>query len=199
MKLLLSLLTLMSVTLMLSACSSSDKKLKAYEGTTPELYLEQYFSGPVKVHGILQDFKGNITRRIEGDIYGVWEGKKGKLYEVFYYDDGEVYKRIWHLQAETDGTFSGTAHDIVGKAKGSQEGHAAFWQYVMEVPVGDKVYKLDFDDRMWLLENGALFNKTKLKKFGITVANLTIFMQKQEETELNRAKPGIYETIEVKK
>jgi len=48
------------------------------------------------------------------------------------------------------------------------------------VPVDDKSYRLKFDDWMWAMDDGnVVINRSYLKKFGITVAEITIFMQKQ--------------------
>jgi hypothetical protein len=49
----------------------------------------------------------------------------------------------------------------------------------MDVPVGDSKYRLRFDDWMWAMNDGVLMNRSYMKKFGITVAEVTIFMQKQ--------------------
>ena len=49
----------------------------------------------------------------------------------------------------------------------------------MDVPVGDSTYRLRFDDWMWLMHDGVLMNRSYMKKYGITVAEVTIFMKKQ--------------------
>lgn len=196
---LILLFTLIPLALMLNSCSSSPyESLKAYEGQTPAFQVREYFSGPVKAWGMIQNFSGKQIRRLDADLYGVWEGDKGELYEYFLYDDGEEYRRIWHLTAEGDDRFTGTAHDIVGKAQGAQRGNAAFWKYVMEVPVDGTIYKLSFDDKMWLINDDILVNKTKMKKFGITVGYITIFMQKQPADAPNKARPETFPEEEMK-
>jgi len=54
------------------------------------------------------------------------------------------------------------------------------WAYRMDLPVGDKTYRITFDDFMFLMNDGVLINRSYLKKFGFTVAELTLFMQKQD-------------------
>ncbi len=54
------------------------------------------------------------------------------------------------------------------------------WNYVMDLPVDDTTYRIRFDDWMWVMNDGVLINRSYLKKFGITVSELTIFMQKQK-------------------
>jgi hypothetical protein len=48
----------------------------------------------------------------------------------------------------------------------------------MDLKVGDKNYHVTFDDWMFLMDEKNLINRSYLKKFGITMAELTIFMQK---------------------
>ena len=79
-----------------------------------------------------------------------------------------------------DGQYQGTAADIIGKAVGSTKGSAARWDYTMDLPVDNTTYRIHFDDWMWIMNDGILINRSYLKKFGLTVAELTIFMQKQK-------------------
>ena len=50
----------------------------------------------------------------------------------------------------------------------------------MNVPVGNTNYLIRFDDWMWQMNNGVMINRSYLKKFGFTVAELTLFMQKEK-------------------
>jgi hypothetical protein len=102
------------------------------------------------------------------------------LTEDFDYYDGEKQRRIWTIKKLADGSYEGTASDILGKAQGQSQGNAVRWNYVMDLPVGDTTYRIRFDDWMWVMNDGVLINRSYLKKFGITVSELTIFMQKQK-------------------
>ena len=75
--------------------------------------------------------------------------------------------------------YEGTASDILDKAEAKVEGNAMQWVYKMDLPVGDTTYRITFDDWMFLMNDGVLINRSYLKKFGITVAELTLIMQKQ--------------------
>ena len=44
---------------------------------------------------------------------------------------------------------------------------------------GGSTYRLKFDDWMWLMNDGVLMNRSYMKKFGITVGEITIFMKKK--------------------
>ena len=162
---------------MLSGCGN---KLDYYKETTPNADIKKYFDGNIKAWGLVQDWRGRVTTRFDVDMVGSWEGDKGKLEEEFVYYDGKKQQRTWIITKNTDGTYTGTAGDIIGEASGRTEGSAVNWDYVMDIPVDGKTYRLKLDDWMWQMNDGVLINRSYLKKFGITVAELTLFMQKQD-------------------
>lgn len=168
---------LTGVMIMLSGCGN---QLDHYKGSKPEADIKQYFAGNIKAWGLVQDWRGRVTTRFDVDMKGSWEGNTGTLEENFRYYDGKTQKRIWTITKNEDGTYQGTANDIVGIATGAIEGSAVNWSYVMDVPVDGKVYRLKLDDWMWQMNDGVLINRSYIKKFGITVAELTLFMQKQD-------------------
>jgi hypothetical protein len=169
---------IMGVLIMLSGCTSSN--IDYYKGTTPEADIKEYFNGPVKAWGVVQDWRGRVVRRFDVYMVGKWEGDIGTLTEHFDYYDGKKQQRIWTIKKLTDGTYEGTASDIIGKAVGKTEGSAVRWNYIMDLPVDDTTYRIRFDDWMWVMNDGVLINRSYLKKFGVKVSELTIFMQKQK-------------------
>ncbi|MES2728974.1 MAG: DUF3833 domain-containing protein [Pseudomonadota bacterium] len=174
----ITLTALIGVLIMFSGCSSNS--LEAYEGTAPKADIKTYFNGPINAWGIVQDWRGQVTQRFDIKMVGKWDGDTGTLTENFDYYDGKKQERVWTINKLADGTYEGTADDIIDKATGKSEGSAVQWYYTMDVPVADTTYRLKFDDRMWLMNDGVLINRSYLKKFGITVSELTIFMQKQK-------------------
>ena len=152
-----------------------------YKDTKPKADIKEYFNGPIKAWGLVQDWRGRVTRRFDVEMVGSWNGDTGKLEEKFNYYDGETQERVWTITKLSDDVYEGTAGDILGKASGEASGSAVNWHYTMDLPVGDTTYKVKFDDWMWQMNDGVLINRSYIKKFGITVAELTIFMQKQEK------------------
>ena len=152
-----------------------------YKDKTPKLAFEEFFDGPVMAHGIIQSRSGKVMRRFTVDMRGSWNGDKGKLEELFVYDDGERQERTWHVTRLSDGTYTGTASDIVGTATGEQAGNAIRWNYVMQIPVDGRTYDVTFDDWMFLMPDGTMLNRSTLTKFGIRVGEVSIYMEKQVE------------------
>lgn len=164
--------------IMLSSCGGHS--LDHYKGTTPKADIKEYFNGPIKAWGVVQDWRGRVVSRFDIDMVGKWDGDTGTLTEHFTYYEGKKQERVWTITKLADGSYEGTASDIIGKASGSVQGAAARWSYVMDLPVDDTTYRITFDDWMWQMNDGVLINRSYLKKFGITVSELTIFMQKQK-------------------
>lgn len=170
----------MGIMTFLTACTGPN--LAYYKQDAPPLDLKDYFTGPIKAWGLVQDRKGQVTRRFDVVMHGSWEGDVGTLEEHFNYYDGESDKRVWTITKISADRYEGKAGDIIGKADGEVAGNTMRWAYVMDLPVGDTTYKITFDDWMFLMNDGVLINRSYLKKFGITVAELTLFMQKQTPT-----------------
>jgi hypothetical protein len=164
--------------IMLSGCGGN--ALEYYKDTSPRADIREYFNGPIKAWGIVQDWRGRVVARFDIDMVGKWEGDTGTLTEHFTYYDGRKQERVWTIRKLADGQYEGTAGDIIGKATGQSSGSAVRWGYVMDLPVENTTYRIRFDDWMWVMNDGVLINRSYLKKFGFTVSELTIFMQKKK-------------------
>lgn len=170
---------IMGVLMALSGCSGH--QIESYQGTSPAFDLKTYFNGPIKAWGVVQDRSGKVIQRFDVDMNGSWEGDTGTLKEHFRYYDGKIQERTWTIKKVAEGQYEGTAGDIIGTAGGTVAGSAMRWAYQMDLPVGETTYRITFDDWMFNMNDGVLINRSYLKKFGFTVAELTLFMQKQEK------------------
>jgi hypothetical protein len=152
--------------------------IEDFEGTTPELKLEEYFLGKTKAWGIFEDRFGNLRREFTVDIEGTWDGKTLTLVEDFLYSDGETDQRIWKITKTAENTYVGEANDIIGKAKGRSVGKALTWSYDFMLKVADSEYKVRFEDWFYLQSKDVLINKADVTKFGIKLGRATIFFQR---------------------
>ena len=173
-------LVLMSTTMVLFACGCARIDGQDYVGKQPGFDLKAYFTGPIKAWGIVQDRSGKVIQQFDIAMHGSWQGNKGTLVEDFSFYDGKQQQRIWHITDLGEGRFEGRADDILNTAQGLSFGNAGQWTYVMDVPVKDGSYRMHFDDWMWAMQDGVLINRSYMKKFGLTFAEITIFMQKQQ-------------------
>ncbi len=170
---------LLTISMLLSCCSKITTK--DYINNNPKIDIRQYLNGKVEAFGILEDRSGKITRRFKVDMIGSWQKNEGILQEEFTFDDGKKDHRIWKIKFDDDNNFSATAGDVIGIAKGVQDGNAVNMNYVLNLKVDNKSYNVNVDDWMYLIDEKTLINKSTIKKFGITFAKLTIFFQKIDE------------------
>ena len=166
------------VLLILTSLMSCATSLSEYKSSQPSLMMDSFFNGKLTAWGTFQDRNGKVLRRFQVDMIGTWDGNNGILDEDFVYDDGEKQKRIWRITKNPDGTFTGTADDVVGEAIGRSEGFALNWRYTMSLPVDDKVYEVQFDDWMYLVNAKNVINRASVSKFGLHVGEVTLFIQK---------------------
>ena len=170
------LLIIIFMALVASACSTA--KISDYSQEAPALSLRQYFTGEVKAWGQVQDRSGKVIKRFTVSLLGVWQDNEGKLIEDFVFSDGTKQQRIWYLRELGDGRYEGRADDVVGVANGIAQGNALQWRYTLRLPVDGKNYDVAFNDWMYLHDNKTLVNRAEMSKFGIHLADITLFFQK---------------------
>jgi hypothetical protein len=112
-------------------------------------------------------------------MVGSWQGNVGTLKEDFVYSDGRKDQRTWTITFQDDRTFTATAHDVVGIAKGTQDGNAVNMSYVLDAKrASGETIRLTMDDWLFLMDEKTLINRTSMKKYNITVGELVITFKK---------------------
>ncbi|NMM89849.1 hypothetical protein B2J88_36860 [Rhodococcus sp. SRB_17] len=160
----------------LSGCAAP--QASDYAGEKPALDLARYFNGRVLAHGMFQDRFGKVAKRFTVTIDGQWTGNQGVLDESFTYSDGSTGRRIWRLTQHAGGRVTGTADDVVGEAVGYTAGNAFHWNYTLRQPVGDKVYEVQMDDWMVLVDERVMLNRATMRKFGVRLGEVTLAFTK---------------------
>ena len=173
-------LTTLIIALLFTASCINNNSMKPtdFKNTEPTMTIEQYFNGPVKAWGLLQDRSGKVTRQFKADMTGSFEGDILTLKEDFYWTDGEKQNRIWNIKKINQNYYEGTAPDVIGKAKGYQYGSAFKFEYDLMVPFKGKNIKVSFDDWIFKQDEDVAINRASLTKFGFKVGELTVFFKK---------------------
>ena len=162
--------------LTLAGCAGP--QLADYAAQRPVFDFRSYFNGPLLAHGLVTDRSGQVLRRFVVTMRCDWVGDSGTLDEQFVYDDGELQQRIWRVRAQADGSFVGTAADVVGQATGAASGSAFRWSYTLKVPAQGSVYELQFDDWIHLIDERTALNKATMRKFGVRVGEVLLSFTK---------------------
>lgn len=171
------ILALVTIVLGLVACASPAPA--DYAAEKPVLDLQRYLNGDVTAHGIFTDRSGKVVRRFTVLMKCQWTGDEGVLDEAFSYSDGKTDRRVWKLKKLPGGRYTGTAGDVVGTAEGLAAGNAFQWAYTLKLPVDGKVYEVQFDDWMYLIDEHVMLNKAVMSKFGVRLGEVTLSFHKR--------------------
>lgn len=157
---------------LLSGCASP--QATDYAAERPVLDLRTYFNGTLDAYGMFTDRQGRVVKRFSVVMVCRWQGDEGVLDEDFSYADGSRQRRIWHLRKTADGRYTGRAEDVVGEAQGQASGNAFHWNYTLSLPVDGKVYDVQMDDWMYLVNDRVMLNKATMRKFGWRLGEVTL-------------------------
>ena len=174
----LSRLMLVAAALLLAGCASVD--IARYAGTQPRLDIAEYFAGKTRAWGMVQDYSGEVQRRFTVEIEGRVEGDTLTLDERFVYADGETDRRVWTFERDGEDRWIGRANDVEGPVAARQAGHVFNMTYRLPVTVSGRELTFTLDDWMYLQPDGRLINRTAMKKFGVTLAEITIVFTRVE-------------------
>ena len=161
---------------MMTGCSM---KPEDFADAEPRLVLEEYFAGQTRAWGVFEDRFGQLRRQFVVDIEGQWDGRVLVLDEHFTYADGETDRRVWRITRIGEHTYEGRADDVVGTASGVAYGNALNWRYDLDLRVGDRTWRVHFDDWMFLQPDGILINRARMSKLGLALGEVTLVFQKQ--------------------
>ncbi len=151
-----------------------------YLALQPEFDLFRFFDGDVVAYGLVQNRSGDVVQQFTVDIRGSVSGNRLTLDERFTYTLGDgLRERVWTIEKGADGTYRGQAGDVLGSASGRTFGSAFQWEYQMDLPVGDGEVRVRFNDWIWALDDAHILNRSYIQKFGLDVAEVTLFMQRR--------------------
>jgi hypothetical protein len=172
-------ITLILVTFLISACSSSPKPPdSARQG--PPLELEKYLAGHTRSWGVIEDRFGKTRDQFTVDLFGEQRGQTFHLHQKFLYASGKTQERTWQIRRLDATRYESTATDIQGKAHAWIEGSAVHLKYTMTVPMGKRRVNVQFNQWIWRHPGGIVFNRADIRKFGIRLVRVSEFFAKPD-------------------
>ena len=156
------------------------QKPSDYAATGPQFDIREHLKGPILCEGVIYGPTGRVSSRFVADMEATWDGNRGVMTEHFRDDSGATQTREWRLTLGNDGAIRAEADDVVGVGSGRQEGSAVHLKYRIRLPDSAGGHVLDTTDWMYLVENGAVVNRSQFRKFGFKVAELVATMRKKE-------------------
>jgi len=161
----------------LTGCATPE--VADYAAQRPVLDLRTYFNGTVDAWGVFTDRSGKVVKRFTVVMQCSWQGDEGVLDEDFTYSDGTKQRRVWRITRGADGRYTGRADDVVGEARGQARGNALRWSYTLALPVDGRVWQVDFDDWMYLMDDKVMLNRATMRKWGVTLGEVTLSFTKR--------------------
>ncbi len=157
--------------------------VERYRAEQPVLDLTQYFNGTIDGWGMFQNRSGEVIKRFHVVIDARWEKRDGvdvgTLDEHFSWSDGSTSRRVWTITRVDAARYIGRADDVVGEAQGEAAGNALRWRYVLALPVDGRVWNVDFDDWMFLIDDKVMLNRSAMTKFGFHLGEVTLSFTKR--------------------
>lgn len=151
-----------------------------YADQGPKFDLREHLKGPLLCEGVIYGPTGRVSSRFVADFDVTWNGNKGVMAEHFRYDSGETQNREWRLTLAEDGTVKAEADDLVGTGTGRAAGPGFQLNYRIKLPEKSGGHVLDTTDWMYVVENGAIINRSQFRKYGIKVAELVATMRRKD-------------------
>jgi hypothetical protein len=148
-----------------------------YADLSPEFDLRTHLNGAMLCEGVIFGPLGRVTSSFVADFDVTWDGNKGRIDEEFVYNDRSTQTRAWDLVLGERDTFTATAEDVPGTAKGVIRGPSVFMSYPIRLPAESGGHVLKAKDWMYLTDAGTIVNRSQFRMFGFKVAELVAIIR----------------------
>jgi hypothetical protein len=157
----------------LAACSPP-LPIARFAETTPGFDPVAFFTGHTHSWGVLEDRSGQPTGIVTTDCQGTVEGPDGlHMVQHLTLPDGTTQMRDWHMRRAAPHLFEATANDMVGTAGGEARGRVFHWRWILATKPGDALRNVVMDQWMYGEADGAMVNRTTIRKLGVVLAEVT--------------------------
>ena len=156
----------------LTACATAPPRPANAAAST--FVLERDLLGETTARGEFRAITGTqrgFTARLNGRL----NGNTFTLVEDFAYDDGERDRKTWVLTRQANGEWSGVREEVIGTARGFQDGNVFRLEYDVRLPSENgEGRRVRFRDVLALDGDGAVLNDANVGWFGLRVARVSL-------------------------
>ena len=141
--------------------------------------IERDLAGSTVARGEFSAING-VRRDFTAYLDGTRSGNTFTLTERFEYDDGERDHKTWVLTLDGDGKYRGTREDVIGEARGWQDGPAFRLEYDVRLPSdnGEPGMKVRFRDVMVKTADDRVLNHASVGKYGLRVGTVELAIER---------------------
>ncbi len=175
-----TLLTRTALVLALTLLAGCATKPPTPDNAGEAFVLERDLVGKTLATGSFSAIDGT-HREFIAHIDGSWDGKAVTLVEDFEFDDGVKERKTWVLTRLENGEWSGIREDVVGTARGYQDGKAFRLDYTMALPNEDGTpgRKMKFRDVLINDSDGTIINNATVGLWGFRVATVSLLIERE--------------------
>lgn len=144
----------------------------------PAFRFTEFYEGDVRAWGVFVDLFGVVRQHLKVRMNGHWQGPEFHLEEKFEYGTGETETRCWVVRNNEGEGFTAHCADCPGPIEGHNGDDTILMRYDFNLVYLGRKYVVSFDDRLFRLDVGRAFNKAAMKKFGLTLGHVLLFVEK---------------------
>jgi hypothetical protein len=150
--------------------------------TASPFVIERDLAGATVARGEFSSING-VRRSFTAYLEGKLVDDTFTLFERFEYDDGEKDQKTWVLKLKGEGVYAGTREDVVGEARGWQDGPVFRLEYDIRLPneKGEPGMLLRFRDVMAKTSGGEVINNARVGKWGFNVGQVSLVIRGEAE------------------
>lgn len=152
---------------------SDPMPVDAFRATLPAIDPIRFFTGHVTSWGVLEDRSGQPTEIVTTDCVGVVDGDSLRMTQRLTIGQDAPVTRTWQMRRTGPSRFEATANDMVGTAAGEAAGRAFHWTWTLATSPGNDLRNVSMDQWWYLLDDGAMLNRTTIRKAGIILAEVS--------------------------
>ncbi|MBI1250672.1 MAG: DUF3833 family protein [Alphaproteobacteria bacterium] len=166
-------LTHLALPILLTACATAPPVPR--EAGVERFVIEEDLLGRTTARGEFRAING-VRRGFSAELNGSLDGETFTLAERFAYDDGETDQKTWRLTRVGDGEYIGVREDVVGQARGYQDGAAFRLEYDVRLPDenGEPGRKVRFRDVLVETDDGVILNRATVGYWGLRVGSVDL-------------------------
>ena len=161
-----------SLSMLLTACATAPER-----PANRTLSIERDFAGTRYAYGVFEQ-GGRVTERFTARMEGRAVPGGFSLYERFRYEDGFTWARTWRFTPRGGGLYDGAAETVVGPGRIAVLGDTVRMRFTADQPQRAGAIRLQFDQRLTLLADGVIVNRSTVRKFGLPVGRITMTIVK---------------------